>query len=199
MYCDDDRLWVHNVFVKRHEEKGMKLCIHHREFDPGIPITENIDKYMNKSWKVVVIMSNSFASSEWCQWELRRCTRTQAPTRKGCLCLNYAQSNWCWSYDKRHKNITKYNTIFALQKRNWGGTIFASCDKYSSTTTKCTTYVNLTLCWFKLVYVYGIKIENKTYRTVPKSNSKFVERCKINSLNTQIHYAPFSCSVQTLQ
>ena len=119
--------------------------------------------------------------------------------RKGCLCLNYAQSNWCWSYDKRHKNITKYNTIFALQKRNWGGTIFASCDKYSSTTTKCTTYVNLTLCWFKLVYVYGIKIENKTYRTVPKSNSKFVERCKINSLNTQIHDAPFSCSVQTLQ
>jgi hypothetical protein len=25
---------------------------------------------MNKSWKVVVIMSNSFASSEWCQWEV---------------------------------------------------------------------------------------------------------------------------------
>jgi hypothetical protein len=49
---------VHNVFVKRLEEKGMKLCIHHREFDPGVPITENIDKYMNKSWKVVVIMSN---------------------------------------------------------------------------------------------------------------------------------------------
>ena len=70
VYCDDDRLWVHNVFVKRLEEKGIKLCIHHREFDPGIPITENIDKYMNKSWKVVVIMSNSFASSEWCQWEV---------------------------------------------------------------------------------------------------------------------------------
>jgi len=70
VYCDDDRLWVHNVFVKRLEEKGVKLCIHHREFEPGIPITENIDKYMNKSWKVVVIMSNSFASSEWCQWEV---------------------------------------------------------------------------------------------------------------------------------
>ena len=70
VYCDDDRLWVHNVFVKRLEEKGIKLCIHHREFEPGIPITENIDKYMNKSWKVVVIMSNPFASSEWCQWEV---------------------------------------------------------------------------------------------------------------------------------
>ncbi len=46
------------MFVKRLEEKGMKLCIHHREFDAGMPITENIDKYMNKSWKVVVIMSN---------------------------------------------------------------------------------------------------------------------------------------------
>jgi hypothetical protein len=50
-------LWVHNVFVKQLEEKGMKLCIHHREFEPGIPITENIDKYMSKSWKVVAIMS----------------------------------------------------------------------------------------------------------------------------------------------
>ena len=25
---------------------------------------------MNKTWKVVVIMSNSFASSEWCQWKV---------------------------------------------------------------------------------------------------------------------------------
>ncbi|VDI57560.1 Hypothetical predicted protein [Mytilus galloprovincialis] len=51
------------------EHEQIKLCVHHREFDPGVPITENIDKYMNKSWKVVIIMSNDFARSDWCQWE----------------------------------------------------------------------------------------------------------------------------------
>ncbi|CAG2224034.1 TLR13 [Mytilus edulis] len=69
VYCDADREWVHSEFIKRLENEQIKLCVHHREFDPGVPITENIDKFMNKSWKVVIIMSNDFASSDWCQWE----------------------------------------------------------------------------------------------------------------------------------
>ncbi|XP_052076455.1 toll-like receptor 13 [Mytilus californianus] len=69
VYCDADREWVHNEFIKRLENEQIKLCVHHREFDLGVPITENIDKYMNKSWKVVIIMSNDFARSDWCQWE----------------------------------------------------------------------------------------------------------------------------------
>jgi hypothetical protein len=28
------------------------------------------DNFLKKSWKVVVIMSNDFAKSEWCQWEV---------------------------------------------------------------------------------------------------------------------------------
>ncbi|XP_052076456.1 toll-like receptor 13 [Mytilus californianus] len=69
VYCDADREWVHSEFITRLENESIKLCVHHREFDPGVPITENIDKYMNKSWKVVIIMSNDFARSDWCQWE----------------------------------------------------------------------------------------------------------------------------------
>ncbi|XP_063427463.1 toll-like receptor 13 [Mytilus trossulus] len=71
VYCDADRKWVHNVFVQRMEsEEGIKLCIHQRDFDIGKNITGNIDKYLEKSWKVVVVMSNDFAKSEWCQWEV---------------------------------------------------------------------------------------------------------------------------------
>ncbi|CAC5398607.1 TLR6 [Mytilus coruscus] len=69
VYCDTDRDWVHASFVKRIENEGIRLCIHHRNFDVGVPISENIDKYMKESWKVVIIMSNDFAESEWCQWE----------------------------------------------------------------------------------------------------------------------------------
>jgi hypothetical protein len=37
-----------------------------------------------------------------------------------------------------------------------------------------------------------------TFGTVPKSNSKIVEKGKIDSRNTEIHDAHLSCSVQTL-
>ncbi|CAC5420896.1 unnamed protein product [Mytilus coruscus] len=71
LYCDADREWVHNVFLRKMEkDEGIKLCIHQRDFDIGKPITRNIDKYLQKSWKVVVVMSNNFAKSEWCQWEV---------------------------------------------------------------------------------------------------------------------------------
>ncbi|XP_076095485.1 toll-like receptor 6 [Mytilus galloprovincialis] len=71
VYCDADREWVHKVFLRKMErDEGIKLCIHQREFDVGETITGNIDKYLEKSWKVVVIMSNDFAKSEWCQWEV---------------------------------------------------------------------------------------------------------------------------------
>jgi hypothetical protein len=36
VYCDADRLWVHNKFVKKLEkEEGVRLCIHHRDFEVG--------------------------------------------------------------------------------------------------------------------------------------------------------------------
>ncbi|XP_052071656.1 toll-like receptor 3 [Mytilus californianus] len=71
VYCDSNRLWVHNEFVKKLEnEEGFKLCIHHRDFAVGETIIGNVDTLLKKSWKVVVIMSNAFAKSEWCQWEV---------------------------------------------------------------------------------------------------------------------------------
>lgn len=70
VYCESDREWVHNTCVKRLEQEGLKVCIHHRDFDIGEPVTGNIEKYMSKCHKIVVIMSNNFAVSEWCQWEV---------------------------------------------------------------------------------------------------------------------------------
>ncbi|VDI34914.1 toll-like receptor 13 [Mytilus galloprovincialis] len=71
VYCDENRIWVHDDFVKKLEnEEGFKFCIHHRDFDVGESISGNVDKFLKKSWKVVVIISNAFAKSEWCQWEV---------------------------------------------------------------------------------------------------------------------------------
>ncbi|XP_052068519.1 toll-like receptor 13 [Mytilus californianus] len=71
VYCDSNRTWVHNEFVKRLEtEEGLKFCIHHRDFVAGDTISANVDNFLKESWKVVVIMSNALAKSEWCQWEI---------------------------------------------------------------------------------------------------------------------------------
>ncbi|CAG2250437.1 unnamed protein product [Mytilus edulis] len=65
VYCDADRQWVHQKFLKKLEQdEGMKLCIHHRDFEIGESITANINNYLEKSWKVVVILSNDFADRE---------------------------------------------------------------------------------------------------------------------------------------
>ncbi|CAC5382550.1 unnamed protein product [Mytilus coruscus] len=70
IYCDSDRQWVHSELLKRLEEIDLKVCVHYRDFDVGESITDNITNYVGKSWKVIVVMSNNFTKSEWCQWEL---------------------------------------------------------------------------------------------------------------------------------
>ncbi|XP_063431674.1 toll-like receptor 13 [Mytilus trossulus] len=70
IYCDSDRKWVHSELLKRLEEINIKVCVHYRDFDVGESITDNITNYVGKSWKVIVVMSNNFTKSEWCQWEL---------------------------------------------------------------------------------------------------------------------------------
>ena len=50
VYCDADRLWVHNEFVKKLEkEEGVRLCIHHRDFEVEDSISGNIDNILKKS------------------------------------------------------------------------------------------------------------------------------------------------------
>ncbi|VDI34691.1 Hypothetical predicted protein [Mytilus galloprovincialis] len=70
IYCESDRQWVHLELLKRLEEIDLKVCVHYRDFDVGESITDNITNYVGKSWKVIVVMSNNFTKSEWCQWEL---------------------------------------------------------------------------------------------------------------------------------
>ncbi|VDI40580.1 Hypothetical predicted protein [Mytilus galloprovincialis] len=70
VYCDADRLWVHGVLLKHLENCNLNVCVHDRDFDVGEPILNSVEKYMAKSWKIIVVLSNNFAKSEWCQWEI---------------------------------------------------------------------------------------------------------------------------------
>ncbi|KAJ8300181.1 hypothetical protein KUTeg_021700 [Tegillarca granosa] len=72
VYSKGDEDWVHNILLPKLEnEYGYHLCVHQRDFDVGKPIIDNIVDNMNKSKKILIILSEDFAQSDWCQFELR--------------------------------------------------------------------------------------------------------------------------------
>ena len=69
---DDDRLWVHYKLVTELENVyGFRLCIHHRDFRAGDAISDNIERAIRASRKVLVVMSPNFVRSDWCIEEVQ--------------------------------------------------------------------------------------------------------------------------------
>ncbi|XP_046370592.2 toll-like receptor 3 [Haliotis rufescens] len=70
-YSYDDLAWVKQHLMPVLEgSDGLKLCIHNRDFEVGKFITENIVDSVENSRKVIIVLSNNFAKSGWCQFEL---------------------------------------------------------------------------------------------------------------------------------
>ncbi|XP_055957945.1 toll-like receptor 4 [Patella vulgata] len=70
-YCIEDGDWVlHDLLPIVEEGENIKLCIHERDFLGGQLIIDNIVQHMEDSRKVLVILSNDFARSKWCQFEM---------------------------------------------------------------------------------------------------------------------------------
>ncbi|XP_002720271.3 toll-like receptor 13 [Oryctolagus cuniculus] len=69
-----DELWVYKELVPALEEGGQltfKLCLHHRDFEPGVDIFENIQNAINTSRKTLCVVSNHYLHSEWCRLEVQ--------------------------------------------------------------------------------------------------------------------------------
>jgi hypothetical protein len=71
-YESEDSAWVHHQLLPvLEDEGGLKLCIHIRDFVPGVFINDNIVTHMNQSKKMILVLSNAFAQSGWCMFELK--------------------------------------------------------------------------------------------------------------------------------
>ncbi|XP_064598822.1 protein toll-like [Liolophura sinensis] len=74
-YSSMDDHWVINTLVKGLEskEKGpaFKLCVHHRDFEVGAAIADNVVKSVESSRHTVLVLSRNFTKSEWCIYEFR--------------------------------------------------------------------------------------------------------------------------------
>ncbi|KAL4237181.1 hypothetical protein ACF0H5_005561 [Mactra antiquata] len=71
-YNQEDSDWVIKKLLPVLEEDcGYKLCIHERDFVPGLYIDDNIAQCIQKSKTVILVLSNSYAISKWCIFELK--------------------------------------------------------------------------------------------------------------------------------
>ena len=67
----NDASWVVRHLLPRLEtEDRYRLCLHQRDWPIGREISENIVESIEASRKVIVVLSNNFAQSQWCRMEL---------------------------------------------------------------------------------------------------------------------------------
>ena len=78
IYSHADSKWVIHQLRPQLEDNRpkLRLCIHLRDWLGGRDITDNIVESIEASRKSLLIVSNAFAASSWCQFEL-----TMAQTR----------------------------------------------------------------------------------------------------------------------
>ncbi|XP_076839255.1 uncharacterized protein LOC143484434 isoform X2 [Brachyhypopomus gauderio] len=71
-YNTQDELWVMRELLPQLEgEQGWRLCLHHRDFQPGKPIIDNIVDGIYSSRKTICVISHHYLESEWCSREIQ--------------------------------------------------------------------------------------------------------------------------------
>ena len=69
--------------ARRLENNGLNICIHDRDFVPGVDIAENITNAIHNSRQIVFVMTSAFLKSYWCMFELNMARMESIYTRGG--------------------------------------------------------------------------------------------------------------------
>ncbi|KAM4016150.1 uncharacterized protein ACNLHF_002601 [Anomaloglossus baeobatrachus] len=74
-YNTRDEDWVYKTMLPMLERcpssKGLRLCLHHRDFQLGRYIVDNIVDSIHNSRKTLCVVSRSYLESEWCSLEMQ--------------------------------------------------------------------------------------------------------------------------------
>ncbi|XP_029439400.1 LOW QUALITY PROTEIN: toll-like receptor 13 [Rhinatrema bivittatum] len=71
-YNKHDEEWViYDLLPKLEDYYKWKLCLHHRDFEPGKPILDNLVENIYASRKTICIISHHYLASEWCSREMQ--------------------------------------------------------------------------------------------------------------------------------
>nr|UHH89910.1 Toll-6 [Plutella xylostella] len=87
-YCNEDRPWVLDHLLP-HVEKhcNVSVCLHERDFLVGLSILENIVSCMDRSKSILLVISQRFLLSQWCQFEMHLAQHRLLETRREDLIL----------------------------------------------------------------------------------------------------------------
>uniref|UniRef100_A0A182Q511 TIR domain-containing protein n=1 Tax=Anopheles farauti TaxID=69004 RepID=A0A182Q511_9DIPT len=87
-YSNADRTWVLDQLLPNMEGVSqINLCLHERDFEVGYGILENIISCMDRSRCLMLIVSESFLLSHWCQFEMHLAQHRLLETRRDELIL----------------------------------------------------------------------------------------------------------------
>ncbi|KAL0152054.1 hypothetical protein M9458_052658 [Cirrhinus mrigala] len=70
-YNSADEDWVMEQLLPNLEGSSFQLCLHHRDFELGRDIVDNIVAAVYSSRKTICVVSQSFLRSEWCSLEIQ--------------------------------------------------------------------------------------------------------------------------------
>ncbi|XP_040921905.1 toll-like receptor 13 [Toxotes jaculatrix] len=91
-YNTHDEPWViEELLPKLEGEQGWKLCLHHRDFQPGKPIIDNITDAIYGSRKTICVISHRYLESEWCSREIQVASFRLFDERKDVLILVFLE------------------------------------------------------------------------------------------------------------
>ncbi|XP_062560790.1 uncharacterized protein LOC134225047 isoform X2 [Armigeres subalbatus] len=87
-YSEHDRQWVLDELLPNLEKtEEIAVCLHERDFQVGVSILENIIHCMDQSRTLLLVMSESFLLSHWCQFEMHLAQHRLLETRREQLIL----------------------------------------------------------------------------------------------------------------
>ncbi|XP_026205512.1 toll-like receptor 13 isoform X1 [Anabas testudineus] len=91
-YNVHDEAWVYREMLPvLEEEQGWRLCLHHRDFQPGKPIMENITDAIYGSRKTICVISRHYLQSEWCSREIQMASFRLFDEQKDVLILLFLE------------------------------------------------------------------------------------------------------------
>uniref|UniRef100_A0A672GSP7 Toll-like receptor 13 n=1 Tax=Salarias fasciatus TaxID=181472 RepID=A0A672GSP7_SALFA len=106
-----DEAWVYEVLVPELEgQQGWKLCLHHRDFEPGMPIIQNITDAIYSSRKTICVISRHYLQSEWCSREIQMASYRLFDEHRDVLILLFVE-------DVPAHRLTAYHRMRSVVKR----------------------------------------------------------------------------------
>ncbi|XP_036413667.1 toll-like receptor 13 [Colossoma macropomum] len=92
-YNTHDEPWVMSELLPHAEgEQGWRLCLHHRDFQPGKPIMDNIVDGIYSSRKTICVISRHYLESEWCSREIQVASFRLFDEKKDVLILVFLEN-----------------------------------------------------------------------------------------------------------